>query len=109
MNTKETPNGWSRMIARVLKKSFGQKSKIIANLSRLGPDRAPGDLGGDGFTPLNTVAGSGYVAHFLKCLRSPQEDAGKVIWTTLAWTQYLFGLPYPILKHLWTPIHSVEG
>ena len=71
--------------------------------------QGPGDLGGGGFTPLNTVAGSGYIAHFLKFFCSPQEDASKLIQTTLAWTQYQSGLPYPILKHPWTPIHYVEG
>ena len=71
--------------------------------------QGPRELGGGGFTPLNTVAGSSYIAHFLKFFRSPQEDAGKLIQTALAWIQYQSDLPYPILKHLWTPIQYVEG
>ena len=71
--------------------------------------QGPGDLGGGGFTPLSTVAGSGYIAHFLKLFCSTQEDAGKLIQMILAWTQHQSGLPYPILKYPWTPIHYVES
>ena len=66
-------------------------------------------MGGGGFIPLNTVAGAGYVSHFLKFFRSPQEDAGKLIRITLAWTQYQSGMPFPILTQPWTPIHYVSG
>mmetsp|Transcript_22813 Transcript_22813/g.50924 ORF Transcript_22813/g.50924 Transcript_22813/m.50924 type:complete len:438 (-) Transcript_22813:647-1960(-) len=71
--------------------------------------QGPADLGGAGFTPLKTVSGSGYIAHFLKKICSPQEDVGKLVRTMLAWTQYQSGLSHPILKHPWTPIHFVES
>ena len=58
---------------------------------------------------IKTVSGSGYIAHFLEKFRSPHKDSGKLVRTTLAWTQYQSGLSYPILKHPWTPIHFVEG
>ena len=71
--------------------------------------QGPTDLGGGGFRPLQTTAGSGYVTHFLKFFRSPQEDVGKLIRISLAWAQYQSGLSYGILKHPWTPIEYVEG
>ena len=71
--------------------------------------QGPADLGGGGFRPLQTTAGSGYVTHFLKFFRSPHEDVSKLVWTTLAWTQYQSGLSYGILQHPWTPISYVEG
>ena len=59
--------------------------------------------------PLQTIAGSGYIAHFLEFFRSPQEEVGKLVRTTLAWTQYQSGLSYGILQHPLTPIAYVKG
>jgi len=50
-----------------------------------------------GFTPLQAVAGAGYVAHFLKYFCSPHEDASKLMRVVLTWTQFQTGLPFPIL------------
>ena len=69
----------------------------------------PADLGGGSFASLQTVAGSSYIAHFLKTFCSPQENVGKLVQTTLAWTQYQSDLSYPVLQHPWTPITYVEG
>ena len=69
----------------------------------------PQDIGGGGFTPLQAVAGTGYVAHFLKYFRSPHEDAGKSMRIVLAWTQFQTGLPFPILSWPSTDISYVNG
>ena len=58
----------------------------------------PRDVGGGGFTTLQTVAGAGYIAHFLKYFCSPHEDAGKLMCVVLAWTQFQTGFPFPILS-----------
>mmetsp|Transcript_22363 Transcript_22363/g.45634 ORF Transcript_22363/g.45634 Transcript_22363/m.45634 type:complete len:104 (+) Transcript_22363:244-555(+) len=62
-----------------------------------------------GFTPLQAVAGSGYVAHFLKYFRSPHEDAGKLMRVVLAWTRFQTGLPFPILSQPSTDMSYVDG
>lgn len=48
--------------------------------------------------PKKAVAGAGYIQHFLKHWRTPEEEVGKLLRITLAWSQYHSGVPYSILS-----------
>ena len=71
--------------------------------------QGPKELGGGGFVPLQVVAGTGYVTHFLKHWRTPTEDAGKIIRIVMAWTQYQSGVSYPILQRTDTNLPHIQG
>ncbi|MGB0425122.1 MAG: hypothetical protein ACPGED_12395, partial [Flavobacteriales bacterium] len=69
----------------------------------------PSNIGGAGFTPLYSKAGTEYVLHFLKHLRTPWTQCGKLIRMTLEWSQFQAGLTQPILEHPKLPIGYVQG
>jgi hypothetical protein len=70
---------------------------------------APIELGGGGFTPLKVVAGTGYVTHFLKNWRTPEEDIGKKIRIVYAWTAFQAGVTFPLLENTDEEIDYVKG
>ena len=57
----------------------------------------PKELGGAGFYSLKASIGATMVQHLVKNWRTPEEDKGKTLRITMAWTQYSAGVPYPIL------------
>ena len=57
----------------------------------------PKELGGVGFYAFLNTIGATRGQHFLKNWRIPNEDIGKVLRISMAWTQYSAGVPYPIL------------
>ena len=94
-----------------------EKSSIPKILAKCGYNRktataimnGPKELGGGGFLPLTVVAGVGYVLHFLKHWRSPEEDASKIVRIVMAWTQYQAGVSYPILEYPEKELPYVQG
>jgi len=66
-------------------------------------------LGGAGFTPLLTIAGAGYIQHFLKHWRTPYEEAGKLLQIVFAWSQFQAGVSYPILAHPEKDLSYIDG
>ncbi|OEU15138.1 hypothetical protein FRACYDRAFT_239817 [Fragilariopsis cylindrus CCMP1102] len=69
----------------------------------------PIELGGGGFTPLKVVAGTGYVTHFLKNWRTPEEDIGKKIRIVYAWTAFQAGVTFPLLETTDVELDYVKG
>jgi hypothetical protein len=66
-------------------------------------------LSGGGFTPLHVTAGTGYVTHFLKNWRTPEEDIGKKLCIVYAWNSYQAGVSFPLLEHPDVNLDYVQG
>ena len=71
--------------------------------------QGPKHLGGAGFTPLQAIAGSGHVLHFLKHWRSPTERACKILRIVTTWAQYQSGLGNSILIDVTSNLSYVDG
>ena len=69
----------------------------------------PIELAGGGFTPLHVTAGTGYVTHFLKNWRTPDEDIGKQLRIVYAWTSYQAGVSFPLLERPEVELDYVQG
>jgi hypothetical protein len=69
----------------------------------------PIELSRGGFTPLHLTAGTGYVIHFLKNWRTPEEDIGKQLHIVYAWNSYQAGVSFPLLEHPDIELDYVQG
>ena len=87
---------------QVKKMESASLPKIIANCGynrnmALDIRGGPKKLGGAGFYVFLNIIGVTRVQPFLKNWRTQNEDIGKALRTTMTWTQYNAGVPYPIL------------
>jgi hypothetical protein len=70
---------------------------------------APYFLGGAAFFHLYDDQGYGQVRLFLKCWRSPDTVAGKLLRITIAWAQFCVGTSTPLLSETATALPHLEA
>ena len=71
--------------------------------------KGPAALGGEGFTPLEGSAGSGYVMHLLKHWRLSEEESIKMICILYAWNIMSAGVSSPLIEHPEIELPHLKG